>query len=300
MDLLFGDEFWPPPPRPGDDLPGDPEPAAVPPPADLCRATLLPEMPAPQFEAIVRVTRALLDRRFQKVREMTDVASKDVNINPFLMLALAPAYNIFSPFEAAENAQMTKLLHGDSTAFGKFVEREIFAIFGGREPAEKADPATKTLFSSVDHELHVEARRYLATYKSGPWTMNQAHANEMIANFPAVHERTGCDIVIGIFYGRRENVNNKPGLVMAATGPYVHTLVGKALWEFVTGVADAHLKIFQAIRRAQAEFALDHGGKTIFEHLIEARLKLAESFRHAFGLVGAGEDMWEQIFKGSF
>lgn len=95
-------------------------------------------------------------------------------------------------------------------------------------------------------------------------------------------------------------MNNKPALVRAGTGPYVHTLVGKELWEFVTGVRDAHLEVFRAIRKAQAEFALDHGGKTIFEHLMEARLRLAQSFREAFGLVGAGEDMWEQIFEGSF
>lgn len=146
----------------------------------------------------------------------------------------------------------------------------------------------------------MRGKRYLASYKSGPWTMNQAHANEMINRFPEIHRKSGCPLIIGIFYGRRESVNNKPGLVMSRTGPYVHTLVGQNLWEFVTGVQNAHLEVFRAIRKAQAEFALDHGGKTIFEHLIESRLKLAESFRAAFGLVGAGEDMWEQIFKGSF
>jgi hypothetical protein len=138
------------------------------------------------------------------------------------------------------------------------------------------------------------------TYKSGPWTMNQSHANEMIANFPGIHDQTGCDIVIGITYGKRERVNNKPELVMRGTGSYVHTLVGQHLWEFITGVEDAHLSIYDAIRTAQRQFALDHGGKTFFEHLIEARLQLAESLRNAFGLVGAQDDMWEQIFKGSF
>lgn len=169
----------------------------------LARAVLQPAMPPEQFDEVVAVTRRLLERRFLKVREMVDVASRDVNINPFLMLALAPAYNIFSPFEAAENAQMTKLLHGDSTAFGKFVERDIFTIFGGREPPEKAVKATRAMFSSIDQELTVEGTRYLATYKSGPWTMNQSHANEMLVNFPQIRQITGCEIVIGIFYGRR-------------------------------------------------------------------------------------------------
>lgn len=89
---------------------GDMTRAEVPPPVDLRRSTLRERLSEEHFGQVVAVTRSLLDRRFTKVREMTDVASRDININPFLMLALAPAYNIFSPFEAAENAQMTKLL----------------------------------------------------------------------------------------------------------------------------------------------------------------------------------------------
>ena len=65
-------------------------------------------------------------------------------------------------------------------------------------------------------------------------------------------------------------------------------------------VKDAHMAIFEAIREAQREFALAHGGKTFYEHLISARLQLSESFRQAFNLTGSGDDMWEQIFKGSF
>lgn len=255
-------------------------------------------MPDDHFKQIVEHTRALLEARLAKVNGMTDVASRDVNINPFLMLAMAPAYNIYSPFEAAEYAQMAKLPHGDFTSFGRFVEERIFPIFGAVQPPEKQTHATE--FSSIDRELRVGPTRYLMTLKSGPWTMNQSHANEMIANFPKVHRRTGCDIIIGITYGRDDRVNNKPALVQANTGSYVHTLVGQDLWEFVTGVREAHLRVYDAIREAQREFALAHGGKTFYEHMIEARLQLSESFRRAFGLVGAEDDMWEQIFKNSF
>lgn len=283
--------------------------APLPPvPKDIGRASLVPSMAVEDLKKITNVTRALLERRFTKVREMVDVASTDVNLNPFLMLAMAPAYNIYSPFEAAEYAQYAKLPHGDSTAFGRFVEEKIFPIFGARAAAEKPRGqlaisqrrSDATLFSAIDGEITVEGTRYLITYKSGPWTMNQSHANEMIARFPGVHERTGCDIIIAITYGRRDRLNNKPALVRRGTGSYVHTLVGKDLWEFITGVENGHLAFYEGIREAQKQFALAHGGKTFYEHLIEARLKLAESFRTAFGLIGAEEDMWEMIFKGSF
>lgn len=268
------------------------------PPLDLRRKHLAPQMAPGCFDQVVERTRALLDSRLKKVRAMTNVASPDVNINPFLMLALAPAYNIFSPFEAAEYAQIAKLPHGDATAFGRYVEEKIFPIFGAARPPEKTE--NPRLFSSIDQELTVDGKRYLMTLKSGPWTMNQSHANEMIQTFPEIYAQTGCEVIIGITYGKRDRVNNKPALVRANTGEYVHVLVGQHLWEFVTGVERAHLEVFGAIRAAQREFAKAHGGKTFYEHMIEARLALAESFRSAFGLVGAEDDMWEQIFAGSF
>lgn len=273
-------------------------PETAPPNPVLRRATLAAEMGAAEYELVVQVTHALISRRFATMQRLVSVQSTDVNINPFLMLAMAPAYNILSPFEAAEYVQNSKMPHGDATAFGRFVEEKIFPIFGTALPPEKA--ASPTVFSSIDGELTVENVRYLATFKAGPWTMNQSHAHEMIQHFPAVHAQTGCDIIIGITYGRRDRVNNKPRLVERGTGPYVRTLVGKELWEFLTGVENAHIKIYDAIREAQRRFAEEHGGKTFYEHMIGARLLLAESFRESFALGGVNDDMWESIFERSF
>jgi hypothetical protein len=264
----------------------------------LQRDHLADELATNVFEQVVAETDQLLERRLKKVRTLVDAKSTDVNLNPFLMLALAPAYNIFSPFEAAEYIQNSKLHHGDSTAFGKFVEDKILPPFGVAKPPEKA--TSPSLFSPIDVEATIEGQRYLISLKSGPWTMNQAHANEMINCFPKIHEETGAKLVIGIFYGTPERLNNKPKLVEDGTGEYTHTVVGREFWEFVTGVRDAHIKIFHAIRAAQGRFAARHGGKTYFEQMIEARLALAASFRSAFKLEGEEAEMWEKIFEGSF
>ncbi len=264
----------------------------------LARLTLEDAMPPDRFEEIVDETDKLLERRLRKARELVDAKSSDVNLNPFLMLALAPAYNIFSPFEAAEYLQNSKLHHGDATAFGKFIEDKILPPFGVSPPNEKKEQPE--LYSPIDVETTVEGSRYLLSLKSGPWTMNQSHANEMIARFPEIHEQTGDALVIGIVYGTRSRLNNKPGLVERSTGDYTHTLVGHEFWEFMTGVRDAHKEIFRAIRAAQGKFADRHGGKTFYEQLIEARLSLAASFRGAFDLEGEEAEMWEKIFEGSF
>lgn len=264
----------------------------------LARIVLQRTMSADFFDQIVDETDKLLERRLKKTRGLIDAKSPDVNLNPFLMLALAPAYNIFSPFEAAEYLQHSKLLHGDTTAFGKFIEDKILPPFGVSRPAEKA--TRPELFSPIDVEIMVEGTRYLMSLKSGPWTMNQSHANEMINRFPEIHQLTGNDLIIGIVYGTRSRLNNKPQLVEKQTGPYTHTLIGHEFWEFVTGVKDAHKEIFRAIRAAQGRFADRHGGKTFYEQMIEARLTLAGSFRDAFELEGEEAEMWEKIFQGSF
>ncbi len=264
----------------------------------LVRAEMLVSMPDEHYQSIIAVTLDLIERRFSTMQGLVDVNSKDINLNPFLMLAMAPAYNIYSTFEVAEYTQNAKMYHGDATAFGKYVESRILPIFGVTEPIEKKrSPQT---YSPIDAELTVEGNRYLATWKSGPWTMNQAHAHEMIQRLPQIHDETGSDIILGIFYGRLHKVNNKPALVARGTGDYFHVLIGKDFWEFVTGVTDAHMVVYRAIREAQARFAAAHGGKTFFEHFVEARLALSQSFRAEFDLIGEDDDMWEKIFEKAF
>ncbi|WP_165766997.1 PmeII family type II restriction endonuclease [Plantibacter elymi (nom. nud.)] len=262
----------------------------------LRREHLLDEMPQEQFDQVVEQALGLIERRFENMRTMVTVAQ--TNINPFLMLAMAPAYNIFSPLEAAEYMQNAKLPHGDSTAFGKFVEDRIFPIFGVIPVDEKKTQAT--LYSAIDGAMTIEGESFLATWKSGPWTMNQSHANEMGGSFPSIHEVTGKRLILGIFYGRATQMNNKPALVRRNTGDYFHVLIGSELWEFITGVRNAHMTVLRAIREAQRRFAVAHGGKTFNEHMIEARLQLSANFRAAFGLSGGDEDMWEMLFKHSF
>lgn len=263
----------------------------------LTRTELSDEMPPAIYEAVVTESLAFIERRFASMQETRAVSEKN-NLNPFLMLLMAPAYNVFSPFEVAEYLQNAKMPHGDATAFGKFVEDRIFPLFGVISPPEKA--MDRPLFSPIDAEITVDGTRYLTSWKSGPWTMNQSHANEMLNRFPSIHTQTGCEIILGIIYGTEKQLNNKPALVRRGTGPYVHVLVGAELWEFVTGVRDAHMKVLDAIREAQGRFAVAHGGKTFYEHMIEARLALAESFRREFELTGDNEDMWTQLFERAF
>ena len=158
----------------------------------------------------MRETKDLLERRFSLLAEDFNDISQS-NFNPLLLLITAPVYNLFSPFEVAERLQLGKAFHGDDTAFGRFGEEKILPLFGAEECPEKAGGGP--IWEPIDRQIVIDGTRYLFSIKAGPWTMNQSHANAMVANFPAIHEQTGCPVVIGVLYGKYEHLNNKPELV---------------------------------------------------------------------------------------
>lgn len=255
------------------------------------------------FEKLVIETKALLERRFEALAEgFDDIA--DTNFNPFLLLITSPVYNLFSPFEIAERLQLGKAFHGDDTAFGRFGEEKLLPLFGVAECSEKVKAIQDRLggpWEPIDRELMVEGRRYLISVKSGPWTMNQSHANAMVDKLPAIHKQTQCPIVLGIMYGRYENLNNKPALVETSLGSpeWFDYLVGRDFWEFISGVKDIHKEVFRAIRQAQKEFGEAHKDETFHEKLVGNRLKIASSLRKAFN-VKEEEDFWETLFSHMF
>jgi hypothetical protein len=247
-------------------------------------------------------TFAFLQRRFETLANDFDDISK-TNFNPFLLLITAPVYNIFSPFEVAERLQLAKAFHGDDTAFGRMAEEKFLNILGATSPPEKrsADSAVRGLWSPIDLHAVIDGQRYLMSIKAGPWTMNQSHAGEMISKFARLHGETGANIIIGITYGRYRNLNNKPSLVQRGLGNpnWYDFLVGKDLWEFVSGVRGVHREIFVAIRKAQKRFARHHSDETFSERLVGNRLKIASSLRKKFSLLEE-EDFWGTLFNSMF
>lgn len=261
------------------------------------RPKLNVELSQQTFDKIVAETKDLLDRRYASLAIDLDHITK-TNFNPLLLLITAPVYNIYSPFEVAERLQLAKAFHGDDTAFGRFGEEKLLPLFGARECPEKAK---NRLWEPIDRDIVVGGKRVLMSIKSGPWTMNQSHANAMIDKFPQIHEATGCSIMIGIMYGRYENLNNKPKLVADALGnpPWFNYLVGRDFWEYVSGIRDVHKRIFDAIRAAQKQFATEHHDETFQEKLVANRIKIAASLRKEFD-VEEEEDFWWTLFNNMF
>ncbi len=292
----------------------EPEGALVPPipmadvlrPHRFRREQLTVEIPEDFKSQLAEETYQFLCRRFQKLAVDFDDIAK-TNFNPFLLLITAPVYNIFSPYEVAERLQLGKAYHGDDTAFGKLAEDKFLKILGARSPPEKIaaaaakDAAAKDRWSPVDLDIEVEGKRYLMSIKAGPWTMNQSHAAEMIRHFKELHDATGANLVIGVTYGRYQKLNNKPALVDRSLGrpDWFDFLVGKDLWEFVSGVRDVHRHMYQAIRDGQKRFAREHADRTFYEHLKSNALRISQSLRAQFDIENE-DDFWGTLFNAAF
>ena len=151
---------------------------------------LVPALQEGVKELFVTETIDFLERRFQKLAIDFDHIVK-TNFNPFLLLITAPVYNIFSPFEVAERLQLAKAFHGDDTAFGRMAEERYLTLLGASKPPEKIQ--RREAWEPIDLDLSVDGQRYLLSIKSGPWTMNQAHANAMVDKLPAIREETGAE-----------------------------------------------------------------------------------------------------------
>lgn len=262
------------------------------------REELDDKLPPDVFAGIVRETTALLERRFNSLAIGFDNLAQ-TNFNPFLLLITAPVYNIFSPFEVAERRQLGKAFHGDDTAFGRFGEEKLLPQFGASPIPEKLQHGAR--WEPVDNQIEIGGRRFLFSIKSGPWTMNQSHANAMIEKLPQIHADCDCPIVLGIMYGRYNQLNNKPLLVDSRLGgpDWFDYLVGRDFWEFVSGVKDVHKEIYRAIREAQLQFANAHRDETFQEKLVGNRIKIAASIRKEFN-VAEEADFWETLFNNMF
>ncbi len=271
-------------------------------PRRFSRTALLENLPKEQKDQLEEETYQFLKRRFKGLAEQFDDISK-TNFNPFLLLITAPVYNIFSPYEVAERLQLGKAYHGDDTAFGKMAEEKYLRIFGATTPEGKTSPdaAVRNKWSPIDLEMNVEGHRTLMSIKAGPWTMNQAHAAEMIRHFTELHQETGARVMIGITYGRYRNLNNKPAVVDRGLGTpdWFDFFVGKDFWEYATGVRDVHRYMFAAIRVAQKRFADENADQTFSERLIANRLSIAASLRKSFN-VRDDEDFWGTLFNAMF
>lgn len=260
---------------------------------------------------------------------------QDYRTNPYVLMATSSVRGLEDTADLAHFLINNKLYMGLETAFGKTIEGQVmpeypigsgpgqswedpreklaeFAALEGRglTQAEKSRARNTSVWREIDLSSLYEGRRYLATVKSGPSTINDSQVAAMTSAIREHHGKwlsesqenygvEGIDVVLGLTYGTPKTTNNKdcqlinklvgsefewedentkPGvLVDTATGRVrVYRLVGSDFWAFVACPNDpssahfAFLEVLLALADALREVSR---GRSV-EEALNSRLDM--------------------------
>jgi len=193
--------------------------------------------------AISGYIRTNLPRAFEKRSDLSAYRA-----NPYVLMTSASVMKLNDPAEFGSFLFNSKLYMALETSFGKSIEAaflERYPVMNEEkwnEPAEKIaeaeeldglgqeEKASRRTFSAwreIDKACVVGNRRFLASIKSGPNTINDTQVQAMtqaiidhhktwagssIERFPGVEE---IDIVLGLTYGTPRTTNNKENQILA-------------------------------------------------------------------------------------
>lgn len=213
----------------------------------------------------------------------------DYRTNPYVLMTTASVMNLSDPFAFGTFLLNSKLYMALETSFGKAVESTLVgpypigarakwseapeklaesAALEGLSREQKARKRVESVWREIDRSCVVGTRRYLASIKSGPSTINDTQVQAMTQAIIDHHRQwatqtknnhpgmSGLDIVIGLTYGTDKTTNNKenqilvklldqgfieedrrerPGVLIDAKTKSirVYRLVGRDFWSFI-------------------------------------------------------------------
>lgn len=171
----------------------------------------------------------------------------DYRTNPYVLMTSASVMNLNEPAAFSSFLFNSKLYMGLETSFGKSVEAAFVRPYPinsehkwieapekeaesaglmGLTQEEKALQRTNSVWREIDKSCVVGRKRFIATIKSGPNTINdtQVHAmtraigdnyhywvEQSLETYPQIES---LDIVIGLTYGTDRTTNNKENQIL--------------------------------------------------------------------------------------
>jgi len=245
---------------------------------------------------------AFLDRRRGKVQRLK---LADLNQNLFMLRLIRQMHGLDTPEAVIDYLVDATLAAGNETAYGWLVDLFLPPLFGATTPAEREDTYQWEAFKEIDKEAikpnpqSKEVRRHLISVKSGPMTINDTMARQMHTNVKGFVEHGNDPVVYAVTYGRREQLNNKPGIVK---GDYpddkVVILVGREYWDWLAGYEDVHIDIFNGIADGEAAFAAV-SGESIDTTIRKKKEALTRAFIAEYRL-RPNDDMWTRLLETGF
>lgn len=199
-------------------------------------------------ETSLFLARRLRKLRIHQRRKRGAAISKVLNVNPFLMRALADFHQIKDQLSLAQYLLTTHLAAGHSTSFGLMIDKQVLPqVFGTKRldsSCRDIPPYNKEIFDDIDHLIQRKDGEYLLSLKAGAWTIQHGQAMGLYRHFLALGEQgyKSQGIVVGVFYGHKGLLTNKYRIVKGENVrhqtemqklDYVDVKAGTAFWSWL-------------------------------------------------------------------
>jgi hypothetical protein len=154
-------------------------------------------------------------KRKEKLQEQLN---ETMSINPFMMPFLFDYHDLRSLDELVDLMIASHLMIGHATGFGKLIDEKILPNVFGTKKLDVAfraanKPLNHSCFDEIDHYiLREDGTRQLISLKAGRWTIQLTMAVQLNAAFKEIlktHSDLVDEIVVGVFYGRKEDLTDK-------------------------------------------------------------------------------------------
>ena len=209
----------------------------------------------------------------QLKKKLENPLNETTSINPFLMPFLFDYRNLKNLGELVDLIVASHLMTGHATGFGKLIDEKILPhVFGTTKfdasYRKNHPPFNQSCFDEIDHRItRKNGQNQLLSLKAGRWTIQLTMAVQLNAAFHKIlneHRNIADEIVVGVFYGKQEDLTDKYDILRGINRGANHEVVditsqvnvysGREFWSWLNdGEQETQEWILQGIIEALRE-----------------------------------------------
>ncbi len=218
-----------------------------------------------QQNYILSIGRVFSRRQIENIQKLT---LDDINPNPFLLKAL----HLKSAEELIEILGFARITRSIVTSFGFFFEDLLVA-----------SGATKVKERGFDIYKLKDGVRFFIQCKSGT---NDMDKDQIVFWINKIRELEKEDVhargLIGMPYGKRDSNTVSLGLLKQYFKEELesHVLIGKELWEFISGKPEFHAEVLELLEEASMSILKN---RSVYEVIKEKIFDMINEFHSKYG-----------------
>lgn len=217
----------------------------------------------------------------RQVENISALSLDSLNINPLLIRSL----NLKTPLEVFEFNVNAAVSRSIVTSMGYFVQNLLEVTSDDVEKVKSGWDLVKHVPDGTNHWIQV---------KSGPNDMDKDQIIYWLHEIQNV-EGHGDHGYIGMTYGKRDNSTVSLSLMRTYIPDMeIRTLVGRELWDFLSGDGQFHVRLFDSLRVSAANIL---GSRSIQEEIEKKILGILTEFE---GRYGVGEEGLAKYIQSIF